>query len=1040
MYAQATQVTDDSAASQEVLSQQQQSEPPKSSGFLSGLVGDRKERTLAGAVVGRVRDAFSGDLTEEEKVKRAEGNDFVGTIAADTVAMMARRPVLGGLARASMMADTKGDARDFALGFAKDGLEGVGLNYIGKIAQPGSKAYNFVGSKFGGFGIKQEIALHAGTGALFGALKAGSDPHAWRDQNGHFSFQSGLNNLTDWKKMGTATISGAVINVPAGMIGMRLAKSSTLSVANRTGSETFGRVTGGVISGAGSGGVFGGLDGVIQGKSLSEIGQSTFDGMLIGGATGGVMTGWHAFRPGKQAPVTGDPAETQPKERIQEPTAAKVQESMTAQVQEAVLAAGDKKLGVISQPSREKITHMLEEALTPEQLNRAFEVYDKIAYNPSIKLGVKELNKLLIQQPNMELPVRRVKNDPNMPETFANEAEFLKWTEVHNEPARVYHIQGTPTKVIIPEAYAKKLDAIRELRVWAETDAPSFDNLESTQRRVLQKHAMEGKMDLMQAVFGEKADNIARIIKARLEVTTGENSRALPEDFIQAIKSLPDPRLVKELIIMDEPDYSDRYVRTGEEAGMPTAANASERGTIMFFEAYNGQPKGTTSLSSLHKFFAHEWAHLLKFKMKEHSALFNEAAELETGYYSREYAKRQYPDHPNLKHHENWAVHLGEELLMPDADGFFITANAAPIRTTLMAKAWLESLVPGNREVMTHPGDFVSRIKEIPQRVVKSDIHAARLKYIAEEVVPVARQHLLEHLQHGSPLDQQRAAMILGRVGDPADITVMTEVFNNTTDMRLRKNLFQSMVNISSLTPDARLNFLVEHARVEQPLREEAMAALAHYKHPEAFSYHEVLRLSASERNIPQLMTFMEKTAVTGAKRMAFDNIVKLAKTGPYANEFMEKFLLRALRHHPDLRLQALNEAVQYPSMNLELEVMRLQRAADTEIAERAKQASAEMKMARTLNQLKNWTAGSDESLKYRAIQDLAWANDNRAIPVLLEVVGSGQPKWANEALGALQHYSPNMIQAYAHQLQRDGRSLSWGEVKQRMSMQNTKH
>ena len=279
MYAQATENT---AAEQEALSQQQ-SQPPKASGFLSDLVGDRKERTLAGAVVGRVRDAFSGELTEQEKVKRAEGNDFVGTIAADTVAMMSKRAMVGGLARAALMADTKGDARDFALGFVKDGLEGVGLNYIGKIAQPGSRAYNFVGNRFG-IGLKQEVTLHAGTGALFGALKAGSDPNAWRDQNGHFSFQSGFNNLTDWKKIGTATISGAVINVPAGMIGMRLAKSSTLSVANRTGSETFGRVTGGVISGAGSGGVFGGLDGVIQGKSLAEIGHSTWDGMLVGAA------------------------------------------------------------------------------------------------------------------------------------------------------------------------------------------------------------------------------------------------------------------------------------------------------------------------------------------------------------------------------------------------------------------------------------------------------------------------------------------------------------------------------------------------------------------------------------------------------------------------------------------------------------------------------------------------------------------------------------------------------------------------------------
>lgn len=1040
MFAQATEPT---AAEKEALSLQQQSQPAQSSGFLSGLVGDRKERTLAGSLVGRVRDAFSGNLTEDEKAKRAEGNDFVGTIAADTVAMMSKRAMVGGLARATLLADTKGDARDFALGFAKDGLEGVGLNYIGKIAQPGSKAYDYAAGKFGGVGIKQEIALHAGTGALFGGLKAASDPHAWRDANGHFSFQNGLNNLTDWKKIGTATLSGAVINVPAGMIGFRLAKSSTLSVANRTGSEFLGRVSGGVISGAGSGGVFGGLDGIVQGKSLGEIGRSTFDGMLIGGATGGAMSGWHAFRPGEQAPVTGESAETLPKDRapVQERTSAQVQEKALVQAEEMLAASGEKKPDVVSQPSREKITYMLEDVLTPEQLNRAFEVYDSVAYQPSVKLGVRELNRLLIQQPSVELPIRRVKADSNMPETFATEAEFMKWTEVHNEPARVYQIHGTETKIVIPEAYAKKLDAVRELRVWAETEAPSFDGLDSTKRRVLQKHAMEGRTDLMDAVFGDKSANIARIIKSRMLVNSGgENSRALPEDFIQAIKSLPDPRLVKKLIIMDEPDYSDRYVRPAEKQGMPTAANASSDGVVTFFQAENGQPKGTTSLSGLYKFFSHEWAHLLKFKMNETSSLFNEAAEFETGFYSREYAKRQYPDSPNLKHHENWAVHLGEELLMPDADGFFITANAAPIRTSLMAKAWLESLIPSKREVVTHPGDFISRIDEIPQRVIKRDIHVARLKYIAEEVMPVARQNLLEQLANGTPVNQQRAAMILGRVGDPADIPRMTEIMNASNDPLLRKNLFASMVHISSTNPDVRLAFLIDHAQLNKPMREEALAALGGMQHPEAHAYHQVLKFAASERNLPELMNLIEKVAVPGAKQMAFEHIVRLAKTGPYGEQFMQSYLLKVLRSHPDLRIDAMNQALKFPSLDLELEIARLQKSGNKEVAERATRVTAELKMQRTIDQLRRWTTSTDDTVKYRAIQELAWLNDKRAVPLLLDVVAAGQPKWANEALGALKHYNPNLIAAEAHLMARDGKPITWGEVKQRMGASNLRH
>lgn len=1004
-------------------------EAPQQNGLLSEVFGDRKERTLAGCAIGTVRDAFSGKLTEEEKVKRAEGNDFAATIAADTAAMMSKKLAVGGLVRATMMADTKGNARDFTLGFVKDGLEGVGLNYIGKIAQPGSRAYNFAGSRLG-VGLKQEIALHAGTGAMFGALKAGADPMAWRDQDGHFSFQGGLNNLTDWKKMSTATLAGAAINVPAGMIGFRIARSSTLSVANRTGSEALGTVAGGVLSGGGSGAVFGGLDAVVHGRSLSEIGKSTFDGMLIGAGTGGVMSGFHVLRPGSKP----QPGEKNGEKQHQGQVAEK---NLTERRPDQKLSTAtelESNQPSMSDASRAKLSKEFEYLLPEDVKARMFAAHDTIAYVPEPKLGVGELHKRLTLMPSKEISVTRVKQDVELPAGFKDLQDFLKWTETTKEPVRVYKIQGTQTEIIVPESYAKKLDQLRILRHWAEMDAPSFDNLPGDTRRVMQKEVAEGRRDLLEAAFGEKADTIAKIIDARVKLTSiPANRRALPEDFIQAVQSLPNPGMVKELVLMDEPYYRDVYKEKGDGNSMPAAANANEEGRIVFFEADNTLAKGSTASSKIHEFLTHEWAHLVKFKFKEVSSLFNEAAEIETGFYSRDYAKRQYPDHPELRHHENFAVHLGENLMMPDADNFFAVAHHAPIRTTLMARGWLESMMGAKQKVTIDPADFVQRIDEIPATVANRDMHVARLKYIAEEVVPIARQRLLEQVASGNLSDRLRAAMILGRIGHPSDVPFAEQVLRTTTEPQIKKALFSSIVNISDRSPDARLSFLIENAKPGHPLRDVALEAMSGYQHPEARAYYDALRLSVSEANLPELMSLIERTPVTGAKKMAFESVLKLSKSAPHAEEFLQTYLLKVLRSQPDLRIEALNEAVKHPSMELELEATRLQRVGDKQVAARAKQAATEFKTVRSINQYKQWINGSDQMAKYQAIQELGWLNDHRAIPVLLEVFAAGQPKWSREAAVALNHYNPNLVAVAAHQMQRNGSPVRWGDVQRQL-------
>ncbi|MBC7996983.1 MAG: HEAT repeat domain-containing protein [Leptolyngbya sp.] len=989
-----------------------------SNNLLSEVFGNRKERTLAGNVIGSVRDAFSSNLTEEEKTKRAESNDFMATIAADTAAMMSRRVAVGGLIRAGMMADTKGDGRDFALGFVKDGLEGVGLNYLGKMASPGSNAFKFAESRLG-VGLKQEMGMHAGTGAMFGVLKAGSDPNAWRDQAGHFSFQSGLNNLTDWKKLTTAGLTGAVINVPAGMVGFRIAKSSTVAVANRTGSEAFGTVVGGVLSGSGSGALFGGLDAAMHGKSLKEIGASTLDGMYIGAATGGAMSGWHAFRPSNK-PILENTTEAKPN-----PTGKALSEERLA-----LAPKDDHKL-----PSdRREIETQGELFWTI----KAEKWYSQIHFEAPPKPALVDLHRMIKRTEIVDYDIRRVNDDPNIPDKFENWAEFSKWTHVAKERAVVFKVEGINTKIIVPEASEKLHNEIRRLRHLAEIDAPSFDNLDGAVRIELQQHAMAGNIKPLLARFGIKAETIAQIIRARVELNTNPlYRRALPEDFIPALKELPNPNLVKELVLLEEPSFADKYHRKADDGAKRTAAaaTASDDGKITFFETNNTLPKGSTSKGVIREFLSHEWAHLLKHKYAQHSSLFNEAAEFETGFYAREYAKRQYPDHPSLKHHENFAVHLGENLMMPDADSFFTTANHAPIRTTIMAKAMLESMLPG-KEVVVHPADFTARIAKIPETMPNREKIVARLNYIAEEIVPIARQKLLEQAASGALTDRLRASMLLGRIGHPSDVPEAHRIATQAFDSGLRKSLFDSMANISSVNMDARVKFMVGQAKPGMPLREEALTALQTFQHPDAKNFYEVYSLVGKETNLPRLIEAMENVSNPAAKKVAFDEIVSLAAPNVYGEEFINAFLIKTLRTQPSIRLDVLNYASRRLNSTLEPELMRLQRAADPDVAERAKGLLQEVRTKKILENSQRWLHGDDAERKYEAIQELAWLGDNRAVPILLRTVVTAPPKWSNEAIAALRHYSPNIIQAHAHDLQRNGYpALLWGDIQNQLRL-----
>ena len=203
-----------SSGSENVVVIKAQEELSRDSGFFSG----RMEQTAAGMLIGATRDVFGEARTLEEKEKRAETSDFLGHVVADALVMIPRfKAVKAGMARTALLTNPHDGLAQDPLDMGKNFLEGAALNKVSRAVLPGSSLSALTG-RYLGDGLKAEAATHMSAGFGFGAVKSGFDARTWLDSQGNFSVGSGLESMA---KTGTAA---ALINLPAGMVGMRTAQ------------------------------------------------------------------------------------------------------------------------------------------------------------------------------------------------------------------------------------------------------------------------------------------------------------------------------------------------------------------------------------------------------------------------------------------------------------------------------------------------------------------------------------------------------------------------------------------------------------------------------------------------------------------------------------------------------------------------------------------------------------------------------------------------------------------------------------------------
>ena len=179
-----------------------------------------------------------------------------------------------------MLFDLNGTMAENARGVTKNFAEGRLLNNVVRSTSAQGAIANWTTAQFGK-GLTGEVSNHLIGGLGFSAVRTGFDSRTWLDDKGEVSLQDGA------IKFALGTTAGALFNVPAGMVGLRVAKAATMGLAD----GVVSRIAAGSASGAMSGGVYGFTDSLVQSNSFVEAGRGFVEGFVVGAFAGGATAG-----------------------------------------------------------------------------------------------------------------------------------------------------------------------------------------------------------------------------------------------------------------------------------------------------------------------------------------------------------------------------------------------------------------------------------------------------------------------------------------------------------------------------------------------------------------------------------------------------------------------------------------------------------------------------------------------------------------------------------------------------------------------------
>ena len=991
-------------------------------GFLDDLFGSRAEQTLGGCAIGSVRDLFDAPDSAEQKLKRAQGNDFATMVVADTMAMIPKfKPVAAGLARSSLLVNPHSGLGDGVGRFGLNFVEGAALNKLGRSMLPGSSLHRLTSSRLG-TGLIAESATHMSVGFGFGAVKSGFNPNSWLDEAGHISLSQGATSIAK------AGAMGATINLPAGLLGMRAANLTAHSLRARAIEPGVAALLVGTTSGYSSGAVIGGIEAVKEGKSLGESLQMINTAGLIGAGTG---MAFMASMPGRNELLY----------RFGKEAARPAPEVEASQA-----GALDKLI-----PGKFRRPLLVEQ--TPERINPE-----------SLEPPVGKAASLFELTSRLGTPVRTKERMFYLPDKanrgpFESSEQFFGLLKAKEESVLVYGVKGHDAKIVVKEGsgstFVKSMEQVRRMRLQAEKSVP-LDELGQNKRSKisLEWDKTPDQLGLLaeHMSIGEAQASLP-VVRARIELSRHPYSnRALPEDFIPVIDELPNSAFVKDILIVDEPYVGDVWNRQHYAKNFETAATAGSDGRITFYKPKVGLGDQVDRYT-IREFGNHEWSHLSAGKNKSDENLariaglvdkdvpLSETAGSDNGakdhfrivegqttdkYFVRPYARTN----PG----EDLAVHMGEEFLSPDVDNFYHLADQAPVRTVVFAKniSWALG--------QPHAGS----------RSVHGQMLSNRVQYVSNEVLPKAIKLLEQRLTTGTPAQKIASAEMLARFGDPEVHTAQLVKLASEPALKMSAGevpQFEGVVfgNVGSIVPkttmqeiafDAayRLNsrnyghdgfeFLINQGRRDSPVRDLAVKHIKAVHGTKSEPYLRFLELAGDADNMTGMMDLLHSMPDRRGQRLVFDEILQLSSKGEFGQEFRRAFLARALTEWPGLRIEALDNLTLNEATANELILRRLSWGHDRQAASKADKLLALVGHEKNVGRARTLLDSHSPEQLVEGVRLSSQIKDDRLVAPLLEVVLNGSASMQAKALKSLGQYSPQVVKFHMRQMGRNVDSL----------------
>lgn len=220
-------------------------------------------------------------------------------------------------------------------------------------------------------------------------------------------------------------------------------------------------------------------------------------------------------------------------------------------------------------------------------------------------------------------------------------------------------------------------------------------------------------------------------------------NRALPEDVAAAIKGTPRPDFLTKVRMLDSDNPQDAFTRQTEPEHRSAMAASPDR-IVDIYKPEQGWLLG--------KQFQHEWWHVAKWEMPEHSYRFDLASQLERdGFFADQYGRTNAD--------ENWATHGSAELSSDNSGRAAVFAHRAPLRTATILTAAREALNG------TNPTEWTES-----QRTLDRNI-----KTLLPDALDASRAMLRNTLNNSTNTgDVEVATKLLLHFGQPDDFAAIT--------------------------------------------------------------------------------------------------------------------------------------------------------------------------------------------------------------------------------------------------------------------------